>query len=98
MSRIAWHSEVLYSSAMDAFVTLPQLAARLGLKSIASLRHQIARGRLQARKVGRDWLVTEAEAERYAREHLGKRGFASTDHPYHGTRPPRRERDGELPE
>lgn len=83
---------------MDTFITLPQLAARLGLKSIASLRHQITRGRLQAHKVGRDWLVTEAEAERYAREHLGKRGFASTEHPYHGTRPPRRAREDDRPE
>ena len=69
-------------------MTLPELAARLGLKSIGSLRAQILRGSLQAEKVGRDWIVSEAEAGRYERENRGRRGFANADHPLHGKQGP----------
>ncbi len=54
-------------------MTLPEAAAILGL-SPATLRQQIARGRLRARKVGRDWTVTAAEIERYRVESLGRPG------------------------
>ncbi len=69
-------------------MTLPQLASRLGLKSVGSLRAQILRGVLQAEKVGRDWIVSDAEAARYERENRGRRGFANTDHPLHGKQGP----------
>jgi len=48
--------------------TLSEAARTLGL-SPSTLRHQIANGRLRARKVSRDWYVTDEEIERYRREH-----------------------------
>jgi len=53
-------------------VTLTEAGALLGL-SPATLRGQIARGALRAKKVGRDWTVTPGEVERYRRESLGTR-------------------------
>lgn len=53
-------------------LTLIQAADRLGL-SPTTLRIQIRNGRLRARKLGRDWLLTEAEVERYRRESLGRK-------------------------
>ena len=71
-------------------MTLAELAATLGLKGPDSLRMQIKRGVLQAEKVGSGaralWLIKAEEAERYTREHAGKSGFASPDHPLHGKR------------
>jgi excisionase family DNA binding protein len=49
-------------------VTLIEAAAILGVTA-ATLRQQIAKGKLHARKVGRDWSVTPREVERYAKEH-----------------------------
>jgi len=54
-------------------LTLTQAAARLGL-SPSTLRNQVRAGRLAARKVGRDWTVTEREVARYAAESQGKAG------------------------
>ena len=48
-------------------MTLTEAAARLGVTA-ATLRQQIANGRLRAKKIGRDWTVSEREIERYARE------------------------------
>ena len=48
-------------------LTLTQAATLLGVTA-ATLRQQIANGRIKARKVGRDWTVTEREVERYRRE------------------------------
>lgn len=53
-------------------LTLAAAAARLGL-SPTTLRVQVRNGKLRARKVGRDWTVSEREVERYRRESLGKR-------------------------
>lgn len=75
-------------------MTLAELANRLGLKSVSGLRTQIHRGVLAATRVGTGphaiWLVAEGEADRYAREHHGKHGFAAETHPFHGRRPPRK--------
>jgi excisionase family DNA binding protein len=49
-------------------MTLVEAAASLGVTA-ATLRQQIANGKLRARKVGRDWSVTPKEVERYRREH-----------------------------
>jgi excisionase family DNA binding protein len=43
---------------------LPQAAALLGVTA-ATLRQQIANGKLRAVKRGRDWWVTRGEVERY---------------------------------
>ena len=48
-------------------MTLIDAAALLQVTP-ATLRQQIANGKLKARKVGRDWSVTAREVERYRRE------------------------------
>lgn len=53
---------------MEGYVTLPQLAARLGIQT-GGLRVAIIRGALKAEKFGNMWVITEAEAERYVNEH-----------------------------
>lgn len=49
---------------LEMDVTLVEAAAMLGVTP-ATLRQQIANGKLRARKVGRDWQVTPREVERY---------------------------------
>jgi excisionase family DNA binding protein len=53
-------------------MTLNEAAALLGL-SPDTLRVQIHKKRLRAKKVGPVWTVTPGEVERYRRESLGKR-------------------------
>jgi excisionase family DNA binding protein len=48
-------------------MTLIQAAALLGVTA-ATLRQQIANGKLRATKRGRDWFVTPKEVERYRRD------------------------------
>ncbi len=67
----------------EELLTVTQAAERLGLHRDTLLR-QMAKGVLHARRLGSIWVVTGAEVERYRREHLGKHGFASPDHPSHG--------------
>ncbi len=69
----------------EELLTVTQAAERLGLHRDTLLR-QIAKGVLHARRLGSIWVVTGAEVERYRREHLGKHGFASPDHPLHRRR------------
>ncbi len=45
-------------------MTLTKAAASLGVTA-ATLRQQIANGKLRATKRGRDWWVTQGEVERY---------------------------------
>lgn len=52
-------------------MTLSEAAALLGVTS-ATLRQQIAKGKLRARKIGRDWTVTAHEVERYRLENRRK--------------------------
>jgi excisionase family DNA binding protein len=49
-------------------MTLTEAAAILGVTA-ATLRQQIANGKLKGRKVGRDWSVTPREVKRYQVEH-----------------------------
>ena len=53
-------------------VGLAQAAEILGVDH-STLRAQVHRGRLRAFKVGRDWLVTDEEIDRYRREVQGQR-------------------------
>ena len=53
--------------------TLAQAAAELGLEP-ATLRQQIASGRLRGRKVGPLWIVSARELERYRTTSLGRPG------------------------
>ena len=48
-------------------MTLTEAAEVLGIEP-GTLRVQIHKGKLKARKVGRDWTVTPKEVERYRRE------------------------------
>lgn len=48
-------------------MTLIEAAALLGVTA-ATLRQQIANGKLRATKRGRDWWLTRAEVARYQRE------------------------------
>ncbi len=48
-------------------MTLTEAAALLGVTA-ATLRQQIANGKLRAKKVGRDWSVSRREVDRYERE------------------------------
>lgn len=54
-------------------LTLTEAADALGLAP-STLRHQIRNGKLNARKVGRDWVVGPAALARYRAEHLGREG------------------------
>lgn len=48
-------------------MTLSEAAALLGVHPDV-LRRQVHRGKLRAKKVGRDWHVTPREVERYRKE------------------------------
>jgi len=50
-------------------LTLTEAAGLLGL-SPTTLRIQIRNGKLKARKLGRDWIVSRAEVDRYRRVSL----------------------------
>ena len=61
---------------LGKMLTLAEAAASLGIGA-ASLRHQIADGKLAAAKVGPNWIVKPSEVERYRRDSLGKRKAAA---------------------
>lgn len=54
-------------------ITLATAAKRLGI-SPRTLRHQAARGRLRASLIGKTYVVSEREVERYRAESLGRPG------------------------
>lgn len=54
-------------------MTLTEAAAQLGVSG-ETLRVQVRRGKLRAKKWAGIWIVTPAEVERYRRESLGKIG------------------------
>lgn len=49
-------------------LTTKEVAKRLGTTT-DNVRMQIHSGRIKAKKMGRDWFVSEKEVERYRREH-----------------------------
>jgi excisionase family DNA binding protein len=57
-------------------LTLTEAAEELGLAA-STLRHQVQAGRLRARLIGKTYVVTPGELDRYRREHLGKPGRPS---------------------
>lgn len=62
----------------NTILTLGQAAERLGIQP-GTLRNQAIRGKLRAIKPGHDWLVDEAEIERYRAENKGRRQPAPLD-------------------
>ena len=63
-------------------LTLSEAAAQLGLAA-STLRHQVQAGRLRARLIGKTYVVTAREVERYRATSLGKPG-----RPSHRAAPP----------
>ncbi|HEY8870646.1 MAG TPA: helix-turn-helix domain-containing protein [Candidatus Limnocylindrales bacterium] len=63
-------------------LTLTEASARLGVAA-STLRHQVQAGRLQARLIGKTYVVTAREVERYRATSLGKPG-----RPTHRPAPP----------
>lgn len=61
---------------MSDLMSLSQASAEIGV-SAQTLKIQAQHGRLRAEKIGRDWLVTRAEVDRYRREVRGTRGVRS---------------------
>jgi excisionase family DNA binding protein len=57
-------------------LTLTEAADQLGLAA-STLRHQVQAGRLRARLIGKTYVVTAREVERYRADHLGKPGRPS---------------------
>ena len=49
-------------------VTIIEAAGLLGLDP-STIRWQIRKGKIRAKKVGRDWQLTPREVDRYRREH-----------------------------
>ena len=69
---------------MQDIFTLTEAARELGLKSADGLRTQVHRGRLQASLVGKTWVITRDELERYRERSIGQAGRppkASASHP-----------------
>lgn len=58
---------------LNDVISLADAADELGLGA-STLRHQAQAGRLEARVVGKTWITTRQEVERYRREVLGKVG------------------------
>ena len=59
-------------------ITLAEAAERLGLAAV-TLRAQVKNGRLQGRLVGKTWVVTDAEVERYRLRSRGRVGRPPRD-------------------
>lgn len=53
--------------------TLAEAAALLGVAA-STLRHQVQKGRIKATLIGKTYVVTDREVERYRREQMGKSG------------------------
>jgi hypothetical protein len=62
-------------------MTLTEMADRLGYKNGDGLRSQIRHGALMAEKIGKTWIVSDEEYERYVREHAGKPGPKPKERP-----------------
>jgi len=58
---------------LSDIITLAEAAEELGIAA-STLRHQAQGGRLEARNVGKTWITTRQEVERYRREQLGQVG------------------------
>ncbi len=54
-------------------LTLAEAGELLG-RSATTLRAQVKNGRLQARLIGKTWVTTRTEVERYRRDSLGQPG------------------------
>jgi len=62
----------------DEVLSLQQAGQRIG-RSPHTLRRAAERGTLQATKIGKTWLTTAREVDRYARENMGRPGRKSKE-------------------
>jgi excisionase family DNA binding protein len=69
----------------EEVLTLKEAGELIGV-SPQTLYLQVRRGKLEATKKGREFLVLKSEVERYARETKGRSGFAAPSHPLYGKR------------
>lgn len=60
-------------TTLDDIISLAEAGELLGI-SPETLRTQVRRGRLEARNIGKTWITTRQEVERYRRENLGQVG------------------------
>jgi hypothetical protein len=61
---------------LEDVISLAEAGDELGL-SASTLRHQAQLGRLDAKVVGKTWITTRQEVERYRVEQLGRVGRPS---------------------
>lgn len=61
------------ADGIDAYFATADAARRLGIQP-QTVRAAIRRGRITARRIGRDLFVPIAEVERYRAEYLGRPG------------------------
>lgn len=61
------HEFIPWDDERRIAISLSEAAEVLGVQP-ATLRQQIARGKLRGTKMGRDWWLTPAEVKRYAAE------------------------------
>lgn len=72
--------KVTAMAPIEDVVTLAEAAERLGVTP-STLRHQAQAGRLHARLIGKTWVTTADEVERYRRANLGRHGRPSPINP-----------------
>jgi hypothetical protein len=65
--------DILKNDCLDEILDLATAADELGLGA-STLRAAVKRGRLEARVLGKTWITTRAEVDRYRRESLGRIG------------------------
>jgi hypothetical protein len=70
-----------YIRRVDEIVTLREAAELLGI-SPSTLRHQARGGRIRARLIGKTWVSTREEIERYRRANLGRPGRPAPVNPF----------------
>ena len=63
---------------LDDLLSLAEAAADLGIAP-ATLRHQAQVGHIRARNIGKTWITTRQEVDRYRAEHLGRVGRPSAE-------------------
>lgn len=58
---------------IKGYVSTTEAAARIGAKNRSRVRQLILAGRIQAVKVGRDWIIEADELERFIRDDRDRR-------------------------
>lgn len=76
----------------EELLTLAEASAQTGL-SANTLRNQIKNGVLTGVLIGKTYVVRPKDLARYMRDHAGRYGAASPDHPRTGNRKPRKPKE-----